>query len=653
MRSDIGQRAVKGYHRTSVQIVLVAIAITIALYGRSLALPFYSDDLVQIPWLRDLSFGDLWRQVSPYGYYRPLAFSAWLLIRSNSGLEWTPAVLRLMNLVMHAVASSLVGWLALEIDPDRKSLGAVFAAMLFAAYPFAYQAVPWVSALFYPMVTALMVLSVIGYLRFRRDGSRRWLAVSLVAAVLAPFAHENGVLIGGLIVLAEVFGRTSTVERRFKWSLWPLAHLAISAAYLALWFSMREGGVSTLDLSPGGVFQNATILSTGLSYPVVWIAARAEHTPSLQTVLVWGIALASAGLLVWLVRRSQRVAWFCAGWFVLCIGPVLVTMRPDWLIDAPRFLYPAGVGAALWWGIAISRLAGEQRREQLLAMGLAGIVAMPGAVFAYQGVGWHLRGGRAIWDAIGITGQGTNGSLIVNLPERLAPQHSLYPYFDGGAILLPPQIEVWEIFRTNQRGLWESTVVSIGSILPPVPYRLTTYGPALNPDRLNEAFDKEEIIAITDYSMLPTRTRFVGARNDQYGGNDPPVAVFGNELALWSTDARTWERDVVTVNLFWEVKSEMEGLPTVFVHLVDATGKIIAQGDGDPMGGLHPLSIWYGAPYFLEDHRYIHIPSGVSRDGLMIYVGVWTPSTGEKLPISGGNFPDNRVPIPVGRRFYY
>ena len=61
-------------------IVGAAVAITVLIYSRSLALPFYSDDLVQIPWLRTLRFADLWQEVSPYSYYRPLAFSLWLFI---------------------------------------------------------------------------------------------------------------------------------------------------------------------------------------------------------------------------------------------------------------------------------------------------------------------------------------------------------------------------------------------------------------------------------------------------------------------------------------------------------------------------------------------------------------------------------------------
>jgi hypothetical protein len=181
---------------------LAAVSITALLYARSLALPFYSDDLVQLPWLRDLSLSALWTQVSPYGYYRPLAFSIWLGMR-DIGIEWTPGGLRLLNLLGHAVAASLVGWLAIEIDSERRTTSGALAAAFFAAYPFAYQAVPWVSAFFYPLVVILTVGAVIAYLRARDTGDWKWMAASLAATGLAPFAHENGMLVGLLVALAE------------------------------------------------------------------------------------------------------------------------------------------------------------------------------------------------------------------------------------------------------------------------------------------------------------------------------------------------------------------------------------------------------------------------------------------------------------------
>ena len=47
---------------------LVALILTALLYGDTLTLPLFSDDLVQIPWLESISWSELWTSPSPYGY---------------------------------------------------------------------------------------------------------------------------------------------------------------------------------------------------------------------------------------------------------------------------------------------------------------------------------------------------------------------------------------------------------------------------------------------------------------------------------------------------------------------------------------------------------------------------------------------------------
>lgn len=617
-----------------------ALFTTLVLYVRSLALPFYSDDLVQIPWLRGLGFRELWGRVSPYGYYRPLAFSVWLAVR-EMGFAWTPAGLRLLNLVMHVIAAGLAGWLALEVDPERRSLSGLFAAVLFAAYPFAYQAVPWVSAFFYPLVVGLTLLAVIAYLRARRERSRAWLAVSLLAAALAPFAHENGALVGLLVLLAELLIWLQAQRRgeTHRWSAAVVGPVAISTLYLLWWLSLREEGISTFDFSVAGLAQNAAILSIGLSHPLAWIAGIARPA---QVVLVWGLALLTVVLLVWLTRRDVSVGLFCAGWFLISIGPVLITMRPNWLIDAPRFLYPAGVGASMWWGIALGGLASEDIRSRALAAGLALLVGLPGAIFVWQGVGWHLRGGTAIWDAVEIAQTDPGQSLLlVNLPDRLAPARRFYPFFDGGAILLPPQVTSGDIVGSHTGETRDDLAITAGHILPPVDYTRTTYGELAAPDQMDGWLMSGPSVLVADYSKASLQIREAGQRLENYSlPQRTGIAYFDSTMILWEAEPQVdggWLR----LRLVWEITTEPRGDLTVFVHVVDTSGAIAAQGDGDPMGGVYPLREGVGHA-LLEDIRYIPLPGG---GPYTINVGVWNPAEGTNLPAAGGDYPDGRVPL--------
>jgi hypothetical protein len=636
-------------------IPLAALLITAALYGRSLRLPFYSDDLVQLAWLRGLTFGELWGRVSPYGYYRPLAFSLWIAWR-DLGLPLTPAGLRLLNLAGHALAAALVGRLATTLDAEQRPLSGIFAAAIFAAYPFAYQAVPWVSAIFYPLVVILSVGAALAYRQFRTGTARRSplpLIASVALAGLAPFAHENGMLAGLLVALFELVGWLAhRGEGRGRLpSPWPLLHVGLNAAFMIAWFRVRPGGVATLDLGLGGLARNATMLASGLAFPLAPLATLLTRVGVPLALGVWVIALAAVGLLVWPTRRAWPLAAVSAGWFVLSVGPPLVTMRPDWLADAPRFLYPAAVGAAVWWGVALSRVGagpeparpvGRWARYAPPLLALAAIA--PGAYFAHRGIEWHLRGAEAIWDAVAAARADPGTSLLlVNLPNRLAPQTGFYPYFDGGAILLPSQVPAGEIAGAHlDENRPADRAVTVGAILPPVAYRRVTYGDPLDVGALGDLIGDGGRVYVADYGGEAVRLRYAGMLVD----DSPPgevIARFGGSLALRGAESGI-EGGVLRLVLTWELTGPLEGTPTMFVHLVGADGTPVAQADGDPLLGLYPLRAW-PVGSVVEDVRYIALPG---EGPYQVYVGVWGPETGRRLAATdadGRRWPDDRVPI--------
>ncbi len=620
-------------------IAVVSIGITALLYARSLRLPFYSDDLVQLPWLREITFSELWSTVSPYDYYRPLAFSVWVIWR-DLGFPMTPAALRVFNLIGHALAAVLVGVLAVELSSDRENpvFGGVLAAALFAAFPFAYQVVPWVSAIFYPLVTILNVLAVLSFRRTRQ--SRIWWIPCLLAVGLAPFAHESGMLTGALIALtATVDWLNIPSEQRRDHRRHLLSGFAIMGAgllALVVWLRVRSSGVSTIDLHPAGLFQNAAILSLGLSYPLAPLVTFLN-----STIAVWAVLLIALACLIFLTRRIWYIALLCVGWFGIAIGPVLVTMRPDWLIDAPRFLYPAGAAAALWWGIGLTQLV-KKKHGQLLATGLALIALLPGAYFAYSGVGWHLRGGEAISDAVQTAAARPDQSLLlINLPNRLAPGISVYPFFDGGAILLPARVQPGEIVGayTGEDRL-DDAAVTVGNVLPPVDYPHTIYGEQVDPGMLIDLINGGRAVYIADYVGDTVYLNYVGQRVSEHQLSGQPIAYFGDFITLWGSDLSV-ESGSLHLSLSWEIIHPRENAPTVFVHVVDGAGQIAAQADGDPLGGLYPFNTNPGY-LILEDVRVVLLPEGGSYS---VYVGVWDPAANERLPVKGGDYSDDRVPV--------
>ena len=85
------------------------------------------------------------------------------------------------------------------------------------------------------------------------------------------------------------------------------------------------------------------------------------------------------------------------------------------------------------------------------------------------------------------------------------------------------------------------------------------------------------------------------------------------------------------IRLYWTAETDMEMDYTVFIHLVDESGKIWGQSDSWPEKGFYPTSYWDLGEVIRDEHD-VPIdpatPSGVYH----VQVGMYLPATGERLP---------------------
>ncbi|MGD2144187.1 MAG: hypothetical protein PVF54_06890, partial [Anaerolineae bacterium] len=245
---------------------IVALLVAGPLYGDVIALPLFSDDLVQIPWLEAISWRELWTSPSPYGYYRPLWYTIWrgwgML---TGGLH--PRGLHLLNLMSHVIATWLTGllaatWLHSSARRDERAAAAALASMFFVVFPFSRQAVAWPGAVYNPIVSGMAAAAVLAYVRGRRR-QRTWLmAAALVLSALAPLCYESGMLVAPLLVMTELIGR---LRRRWEArSWWWFVMVAVFPISLAVWQSMRGVGVTRFGLTPVDLWRNTALLSQGL-----------------------------------------------------------------------------------------------------------------------------------------------------------------------------------------------------------------------------------------------------------------------------------------------------------------------------------------------------------------------------------------------------
>ena len=86
----------------------------------------------------------------------------------------------------------------------------------------------------------------------------------------------------------------------------------------------------------------------------------------------------------------------------------------------------------------------------------------------------------------------------------------------------------------------------------------------------------------------------------------------------------------------------------VFVHLLDGRGQLVAQTDSAPVGGSQPTSSWQAGEMIADRHGVL-VPATLPAGEYELRVGIYSPPTGERLPVedAGGHPLGDILPLGV------
>lgn len=124
------------------------------------------------------------------------------------------------------------------------------------------------------------------------------------------------------------------------------------------------------------------------------------------------------------------------------------------------------------------------------------------------------------------------------------------------------------------------------------------------------------------------------------------LARFGPHITL-----RHAEFDGQHLTLYWKTNAPLEQNLSIFVHLLDAQGNLLAQSDGMPYDGLYPLPHWR-PEQVVVDVRAIATLLENPAQLQTIAIGIYDPITGERLPVTDNAeqpLPNDSVLLPVMR----
>ncbi len=121
---------------------------------------------------------------------------------------------------------------------------------------------------------------------------------------------------------------------------------------------------------------------------------------------------------------------------------------------------------------------------------------------------------------------------------------------------------------------------------------------------------------------------------------DPPTpqvgqdAQFGRSARLVGTDltpAHIEAGKPVTLTLHWQAGEPWAARASVFVHLLDAAGDIVASGDSEPGRGQLPTTGWLPGEYLADAHS-VQLPADLPRGEYRWEVGFYF-ADGTRLPV--------------------
>ena len=412
------------------------------------------------------------------------------------------------------------------------------------------------------------------------------------------------------------------------------------------------------------------------------------HAPTLFYWFVWGVMLLGlVGLLLWFWRNG-RSAWrqpqTHAVLLLLLWSGVVFTSLARWMLlltdtNQGRLLYPALVSLAVLLALGIKAVSGRARWPGAVVIGGLALwaIALPWLTIqpAYAQpaplpetavipnptqiqFGEEIRlAGFALADSTLKPGEtavvdlywgamqdiAANYQVRVRLLDadwRTVASAALVPYQGRYATLL------WkpgEIFKDRY------TLPPMADTATPGRGRVVV---SLHPwDNLAEALPVTvDGLPVGDELTL-AQLKIAPLHPLRYQPDREVRVTFGREAILLGYDvAETAVAGAaLPVTLYWQALEPDGRDYTVFLHLLNADGELVAQADGPPQQNRYPTSLWEAGEQIKDEHQ-VALPTDLPPGSYQLTVGLYHLQSGQRLPaFSSTNSvqPDDRVNLSI------
>ncbi len=494
----------------------------------------------------------------------------------------------------------------------------------------------------YGLVTLLAAASVYWALRFLHEPRSRavalaWWSTSLAAAYTHYYAFFV-ILAENLVLLPALWRR----RHRGGWGelgRWLAVQGGVALAYLP-WIAVQSGFLGGKASARFGEWDLATALRIASDTLTAFAAG-----PAMQPAWAWAVAAVfglalGAGLIFTLGLRRPEGLLVAA----ILLLPLLLAWAVNPIMPFFHARYLLSVAPAFYllvaWGVAALR-------EVWAPLGaIAGLALLTGSglgMAGYYGDEAYVKGRYGqMMDYVEAHAQPGDGLLLAN-----PLQQPLYEYYGSPGIDAyfvpargvpledPRTARELEVLASRHPRLW---LVRFGN---PAEYDPDGYLVRWLATHGSRAYSGGWVDAdLALYVMAPAG----GSSDIQH----PLRADLGGQVRLlgYALDPeQVAPGETLLLTLYWEALAPMEESYTVFTHLLDQEGRILAQMDGEPQGGGLPTDRWV-VGQVVPDNYALEVSPGARPGSHVLEVGMYLLATMERLlvqdPDSGTEL-SNRV----------
>ncbi|MBI4789484.1 MAG: glycosyltransferase family 39 protein [Chloroflexi bacterium] len=595
-------------------------------------------------------------------------------------------VARLLSVVLGAFAVLYTYLLTLEIFPDRKFLAASASAVAGFVPQFLFvssavsndSTIVAFSALSLWMVTRMLTADrrrPVPDRRLRSAVSARNVVLLGLATGLASLAKVSGaglVVLGALVLIYTHRTKLDELVRRLcvfgavvfvvaGW--WYLRNLALYGELTGTAMMVRIFGARESPLTwPQLLAQLDEVWET------FWIGfgwGNIRANPAVYTFLEILIGLSGLGLLFGFVRRRERLHptfvkalpfFVLAFWIVIAFVELLhwmeITQAPHGRLFFPVLpaLAPLAVfGISQWFPNRIEPIAARAMAVALFVLAVVAPFAILQPGYAYPeslaSVPYLARPlNIAYGDKMKLLGYELSSEHVlpggdVTLTLYWQSLATMNEDYSIGIHVLDPSMRV--IGARNSypgRGLLPTRLWRAGQIIRDVYWvPIAADAPAPSVAQIQVALyareSKRDLPAFDPKGQAVTpivgRLKIMGANNGAAQAQNSTQFLFGQQINLIGYDLSP----AGGLKLYWKRVAPIAADYTVFVHVLDANDKVVAQQDQQPADSTNPTSLWDDSEVVTDSYTLAVPGQGQYR----IRLGLYRAETGERLPVSDGN----------------